>query len=45
MIIVIIIIITFMGIYQRACLTQGPIIKPAQRHKTQKESKYKKTQQ
>jgi hypothetical protein len=45
MIIIIIIIIKFMGIYQRAGLTQGPIVKQAQRHKTQKESKYKKTKQ
>ena len=42
-IIIIIIIIKFRGIYQRVGLTQGPIIKPAQRGKTQKQSKYTKT--
>ena len=39
MMMMIIIIIKFMGIYQRSGLTQGSIIKPAQRHKTQKLSK------
>ena len=31
-----------MGIYQRAGLTQGPIVKPAQRHKTTKTVKIQK---
>jgi hypothetical protein len=42
MMMIIIIIIKFRGIYQRAGLTQGPILKPAQRYKTQK-STYTKT--